>query len=190
MVGFDADGRILMETEDVDAPTTDFSRAKLFDSGTSQPRVTASFINSFSYKNFDLGFQLRGVFGNKIINNLRSNLALPGSILETNMLKEVADYPPLFSTPQLTDMWLESGSFVRLDNWQIGYNIFTKGVIQNARIYVGGNNLFIITNYKGIDPELQVKGDLNGQAPNSMGMDYSNTYPKTRSFQLGVNLTF
>ncbi len=190
MVSFDADDRILMETEDVDAPTTDFSRARLFESGTSQPRTTASLINTFIYKNFDLSFQLRGIFGNKIINNLRSNLALPGSILETNMLREVADYPANFSTPQLTDMWLESGSFVRLDNWQVGYNIPTKGVIQQARVYLGGNNLFIITQYKGMDPELQVKGDLSGQTPNSMGMDYSNVYPRTRSYQLGVNLTF
>jgi iron complex outermembrane receptor protein len=130
------------------------------------------------------------MFGNKIINNLRSNLALPGSILETNMLKEVADLPANYSTPRLSDFWLESGSFVRLDNWQIGYNIPAAGVLQNARIYVGGNNLFIITKYKGIDPELQVKGDLAGQAPNSIGMDYSNVYPKTRTVQLGVNLTF
>ncbi len=189
-VGFDADGRILMEAQEGDVPTTDFADAKLFESGTAQPRTTGSFINSFVYKNIDLSFQLRGVFGNKIINNLRSNLALPGSILETNMVKEVADYPINFSTPQLTDLWLEDGSFVRLDNWQIGYNFPAAGLLQNARVYVGGNNLFVITQYKGVDPELQVRGDLNGQTPNSMGMDYSNVYPKTRSFQLGIDFTF
>ena len=189
-VGFDTNGDILMEAKDGGAPTNDASLTKLYDAGIGIPKYTVSLVNSFTYKHFDLSFQLRGMFGNKIINNLRSNFALPGSILENNMLTEVADYPINYSTPRLSDLWLESGSFVRLDNWQIGYNIPVKGVLQNARVYIGGNNLFVITDYKGVDPELEVKGDLAGQAPNSIGMDYSNVYPKTRTFQLGLNLTF
>ena len=134
------------------------------------------------------------------MNNLRSNLAIPGSILETNMLKEVNSYPATYGTNQISDKWLESGSFVRLDNWQIGYNIpvnnFLK-VFQYARVFIGGNNLFILTKYKGIDPELQVKGDLQTDGagrlqprPNDIGMDKAGIYPKTRSFQLGLNVTF
>jgi len=193
--GFAADGKVQMQAEG-GGNTTDYTKATKFESGTAQPRLTVAFINSFRYKHFDLNFQLRGVFGNKIMNNLRSNLAIPGSILETNMLKAVFDYPANYSINQLSDLWLESGSFVRLDNWQIGYNFPTGSkILQSARIYVGGNNLFIITNYKGIDPELEVKGDLqtdpaNRQKPNNMGMDNSGIYPKTRSFQLGVNLHF
>jgi iron complex outermembrane receptor protein len=61
-------------------------------------------------------------------------------------------------------------------------------------VYLGGNNLFIFTPYKGIDPELEVKGDLQeegrSQRPNNIGVDDGNIYPKTRSFQLGLNLTF
>jgi len=110
------------------------------------------------------------------------------------MLKAVADYPVNYSTNQLSNLWLESGSFVRLDNWQIGYNIPTgNSLLSNARVYLSGNNLFIITKYKGVDPELEVKGDLQNQtsnAPNNMGMDTSGIYPKTRTFMLGVNLTF
>ena len=188
-VQFDADGNILMEDKD-GGLTNDAALTKNYDAGIGIPKYTVSFVNTFTYRNFDLSFQLRGMFGNKIINNLRSNFALPGSILESNMLAEVADYPVNYSTPRLSDLWLESGSFVRLDNWQIGYNIPVSGVLQNARVFIGGNNLFVITEYKGVDPELQVKGDLAGQAPNSIGMDYSNVYPKTRTFQLGLNLTF
>jgi len=107
----------------------------------------------------------------------------------------VSNYPANYGTNQLSTLWLESGAFVRMDNFQIGYNIPTGGtLIQNARVYVAGNNLFIITDYKGIDPELEVKGDLQdggrSQTPNTLGMDYNNIYPKTRTFQLGVNLTF
>jgi TonB-linked SusC/RagA family outer membrane protein len=195
-VRFDTNGDVLMDAKD-GTLTNDAALTKLNDVGLGIPRYTAAFVNSFRYKHFDLNFQLRGMFGNKIINNLRSNLALPGSILETNMLKEVGDYPIEYSTPRLSDLWLENAGFVRLDNWQIGYNVPVKGLLQTARVFLGGNNLFIITKYKGIDPELQVRGDLAitgqglaGQAPNSIGMDYSNVYPKTRTFQLGVNLTF
>jgi iron complex outermembrane receptor protein len=187
---------MLFEAADGGEPTTDNSKAKLVESGVALPRYTGALINSVRYGNFDLNFQLRGVAGNKILNNLRSNLSIPGSILETNMLKDVKDLPANFSTNQLSSFWLESGAFVRLDNWQIGYNLPVAGgrIVQNARVYVGGNNLFVITKYKGIDPELEVRGDLadggRSQSPNNIGIDASSVYPKTRSFQLGVNLTF
>jgi iron complex outermembrane receptor protein len=190
--GYDENGLIQYETED-GGVTTDYASAKKFEKGSGIPKATVSWINTFTYKHFDFSFQLRGVFGNKIINNLRSNLTLSGSILENNMLRDIDQYPANYSIPGLSDQWLESGSFVRLDNWQLGYNIPVGGnAIKNARVYVAGNNLFVITKYKGIDPELQVKGDLGTDfaTPNSIGMDYSNVYPKTRSFQLGVNLTF
>jgi TonB-linked SusC/RagA family outer membrane protein len=195
--GFDASGNVTMVAADGGAPVTDYTKALLYYAGHSQPNITASWINNFTFKRFDMSFQLRGVFGNSIMNNLRSNLAIPGSILETNMLKAVANYPANYSTNQLSNLWLEKGTFVRLDNWQIGYNIPTgNSLLTNARVYLSGNNLFIITKYKGVDPELEVKGDLptandrNTQTPNSMGMDNSGIYPKTRTFMLGVNLTF
>lgn len=189
---------MLFVAEDGGEPTADVSKALRAESGVALPRYTGAWINSVRYGNFDLNFQFRGVAGNKILNNLRSNLSIPGSILETNMLTDVQDLPANFSTNQLSTFWLESGAFVRLDNWQIGYNVPVAAgrIVQNARIYVGGNNLFIITKYRGIDPELEVRGDLaeeggrQVQRPNNIGIDASSVYPKTRSFQLGVNLTF
>lgn len=196
--GFDSDGNVQMVAADGGAPTTDYTKAQLFDKGVAQPVVTLSWINNFRYGNFDLSFQLRSIMGNKIMNNIRSNLMLPGSILETNMLKDVSTLPANYGTNQLSSLWLENGGFLRCDNWQLGYNIPTAGtIISNARIYLAGNNLFVLTKYKGIDPELEVKGDLGtnadgspNQIPNSMGMDFNNIYPKTRTFQLGLNLTF
>jgi TonB-linked SusC/RagA family outer membrane protein len=193
-VGFSDKGEVLMEAED-GKTTTDFTKAKLYEAGSAQPRLTASLINSFQYGNFDLNFQLRGVFGNKILNNTYANLTVPGSILESNSLRDITTLPTNYSTNVLSDMFLESGSFARLDNWQVGYNFpVMDKAIKSARVYVGGNNLFVITNYKGVDPELEVRGDLrdNGrsQQPNSVGLDNRGIYPKTRSFQLGVNLNF
>ncbi|WP_460671105.1 SusC/RagA family TonB-linked outer membrane protein [Larkinella ripae] len=201
-VEYTADGKVLLKPGTGDQPTTDVSKADAaagiaaqnpVGQGNPQPFLTASFINGFTYKGFDLNFQLRGSFGNKILNNLRSNLLIPGSVLETNMLRGVADLPKDYGTNVLSTYWLENGTYARLDNWQIGYNIpTTSKYLSAARIYIGGNNLFTITKYKGVDPELQVKADLQNesQSPNNIGLDVSNIYPKTRSFQLGVNLTF
>lgn len=192
-VGFDDKGQMQLQAADGGAPVTDPAKAQLGFKDNPQPFLTGALINSFTYKKFDLNFQLRGVFGNSILNNLRSNLSIPGSILETNMLESVREVPANFSTNALSDYWLEKATYVRLDNWQIGYNLaFESKYFTNARIYLGGNNLFIITKYRGVDPELEVKGDLptNSQTPNSLGLDASGIYPKTRTFQLGVNLTF
>ncbi|GAB3962400.1 TonB-dependent receptor [Spirosoma harenae] len=206
-VGYDATGKVLLKAATGDTPVTDVTLADAaaaikagapLQQGNPQPFMTGSFVNTFRYKGFDLYFQMRGTFGNKILNNLRSVLMLPGSILETNMLKDVTTLPSGYGTNVLSTAWIESGTFVRFDNWQIGYNIPLPAskYITNARVYLGGNNLFILTGYKGIDPELQVKADLqtNGgviqQAPNTVGLDYNGIYPKTRTFQLGLNLTF
>ncbi|WP_420149362.1 SusC/RagA family TonB-linked outer membrane protein [Spirosoma sp.] len=211
-----------------DTPTPDVSKADAaaalaagnpINQGNPQPFLNGSFINTFRYKNFDLNFLLRGVFGNKILNNTRSNYMLPGSILETNMLRDVTSLPNNYGINVLSTNWIESGTFVRLNNWQIGYNVPVKPnkYFSGARVYVGGNNLFVITAYKGIDPELQAAGNLGvdnniasgqvqtpatggvttgnrpvNQTPNPVGLDDANAgfYPKTRSFQLGLNLTF
>lgn len=199
---FNANGEVVMVGGD-GSGTTDVSKSDAYSAvsagnpisaGNPQPFLTGALSNTFRYGNFDLNFQLRGTFGNSILNNIRNNLMIPGSILETNMLKDVNGLPANYNTNRLTSMWVENGSFVRLDNWQLGYNLPVKGkTLSNARIYLGGNNLLLFTKYKGIDPELQTKGDLenNGsQRPNALGLDYSTVYPKTRSFQLGVNLTF
>lgn len=203
--GFNSDGLVLLKPAKGDTPVTNVGDADAaaaiaagnpLKQGNPQPFLTGAFSNTFRYKHFDLSFQIRGSFGNKILNNLRSNLMLPGSILETNMLKDVTTLPNNYGVNVLSTYWLESGSYARFDNWQIGYNIPLPAskYITNARLYLGGNNLFVITKYKGIDPELQTKGDLpsGSQAPNSLGVETYNTgiYPKTRTFQLGLNLTF
>ena len=199
---FNSSGQVVMVGGDGQG-TTDVSKSDAYaavsagnpiSAGNPQPFLTGALSNMFRYGNFDLNFQLRGSFGNSILNQLRNNLMLPGSILQSNMMSDVSTLPANYETNRLTSMWVENASFVRLDNWQIGYNVPTSGkTVTNARVYVGGNNLLLLTKYKGIDPELQTKGDLENnrsQRVNSMGLDGLNVYPKTRSFQLGLNLTF
>jgi TonB-dependent starch-binding outer membrane protein SusC len=192
--GFSDAGLMQLENPNGGAPVTNYNRDILFESGDALPRRTASWINNFAYKAFTLSFQLRTVWGNKLLNNQRSNFMIPGSILETNMLRDISTMPANYGVNQLSDFWLESGAFVRMDNWQIGYNLPIKGkTFSNAFLYLSGNNLFVITGYKGIDPEIEVKGDLqdsgNSQRPNNIGLD-TGIYPKTRTFSMGLNLSF
>ena len=202
-VGYTADGKVQFKPGAGDSPVTDVGLADAataikngnpLSNGNPQPFMTGAFINTFRYGNFDLNFQLRGTFGNKILNNTRSNLLIPGSILETNQLKDVTSLPIAYGVNVLSSNYIESGTFVRLDNWQVGYNIPVPAskYISNARLYVGGNNLFNLTSYKGIDPELDVAARIERgrRAPNPIGLDSRGIYPKTRTFQLGLNVTF
>jgi len=105
---------------------------------------------------------------------------LPGA----NVLKESLT-SGLKDSPKYSSYYIEKGSFLRLDNASLGYNINTKKIpgIEKFRIYITGQNLFVITKYKGLDPEV----NMNGLAPGVEGRDY---YPKSRTISLGLNLTF
>jgi iron complex outermembrane receptor protein len=153
--------------------------------GNSQPKLLMGWSNNFRYKNFDLNIFLRGVFGNKIFNATRADLFRPNTAQYTNILKEaanesVADYNAYLYSSR----FVENGSYLRFDNATLAYNFKNlHPAIKNIRLYVTANNLFIITGYKGIDPEV----NQGGIAP---GIDYNNFYPKTRTFLLGANVSF
>jgi len=84
--------------------------------------------------------------------------------------------------------YLEDGAFIRLSNATLSYKFKVQGnYIHGVRLYVTGTNLFIITKYKGVDPELNLS--LNGQASGQfIGVDMSNYYPKTRTFLGGLQI--
>lgn len=154
-------------------------------SGNAQPSLIYGWNNSFFYKNFDLNFLVRGVLGNKILNATLASLNDPADSKVQNI--------PTFTLGEsfndvnaylVSDRYLESGSYLRLDNATLGYTIKPHNQsIKAIRLYLSGNNLFLITNYRGIDPEI----NIGGQTP---GIDNNNYYPKTRSFLFGVSATF
>lgn len=82
---------------------------------------------------------------------------------------------------------IENGDFVKLSSATLGYTFPVKGnlrnYISNLRVYVSGQNLFCITGYSGLDPEVD-------NAFLSPGIDYQDKYPTTRSFTIGVNVNF
>jgi len=137
------------------------------------------------YGNFDLNFFFRGSFGNKIFNATRADLFRPSTAQYSNILRDAAGEPITdVNVFKYSSRFIESGNYVRLDNATLAYNFRGLGeYIKALRVYVSGNNLFVITNYTGIDPEIS-QGGL------SPGYDNNNFYPRTRTFLLGVNVSF
>jgi len=167
--------------------------------GNAQPKFTASFSNNLSWKKFDLSFFIQGSYGNKIFNLLQQKLEIPTisqnasatllnrwSATNPNGTVARATNSPV---PQVTDRYIEDGSYARLKNITLGYNlpeaISAKIHAKQLRVYVSAQNLVTLTHYTGYNPEVNFYDNDNTK----QGIDYG-TYPATRTFLAGVNLTF
>lgn len=152
--------------------------------GKAQPTLTYGISNNLTYKNWDLNFFIRGVYGNDVLNFSKMSYAnlqwLPGA----NSLYEGLTLG-LKQSPFFNSYYIEKGSFARLDNMTLSYSILPKDMLGISRIRVYGttHNLFTITKYKGVDPEVP----MTGLDPGIEGREY---YPKSRTFLLGINVTF
>lgn len=153
--------------------------------GHALPKFTYGWNNNFRYKSWDLNIFLRGMYGNQVFNATRADLSRLQQANVTNISKDAVK-EGIFETPLIaSSRFIEDASFLRLDNATLGYRFNTgnTGYFKQARLYVTGQNLFVLTDYTGVDPEVS----LDGLAP---GIDDRNYYPRTRSFVIGVNLTF
>lgn len=158
--------------------------------GNAQPDFTFGLSNTFSYKNWDLSINFRGSVGNDVYNSTGNYIGYLIDLPARNVLSEAvtsgvnAKQPKKFSS-----RWIEDGSFVRLDNLTIGYNFnIRKTFLSNARLYLTGQNLLLITGYSGLDPE--VNSDVSGgSGVLPLGVDYL-AYPKAKTISIGANITF
>ena len=156
--------------------------------GCAQPKLNVGWNNTFNYKNFSASLFFTGVFGNKIYNGARANYSSPEMFANgKNVLKEfITDRPATDNLPNYpSDRYLENGSYVRLSSLTLGYT-FDKfdNWIQSLQVYATCNNVFTITSYKGLDPEV----NMGGIEP---GLDYRwSTYPHTRTIMAGVKINF
>lgn len=152
--------------------------------GSALPTYTYAFNPTFQHKNLDVSMLWRGSGGNKIYNGLRSSLSYLENIGKANILDSAIPLG-LYTSKYGSDLWLEDGSFLRLENVTVGYNFHFEKVkyIESVRLSLTGNNLLLITNYSGIDPELNMSGS------NGFGGD-NGIYPRTRSFAFGLNVKF
>ena len=153
-------------------------------------RMNFGWNHSFNYRNFDLNLQFTGQFGAKILNEARAYYE--NNAVSYNKLKSAADKQfgqNVLSVAQkqtFTSYHLESGNYLKLSNVTLGYNIPVKAnaFIKGARVYASASNLFTITKYSGLDPELS-----NG-SPTYSGIDSRDKYPSIRTFTAGVNINF
>lgn len=166
--------------------------------GDPNPKFTWGLNSTVRYKGFDLAIFLRGVQGNDVRNLQRSEIGdgaqkinQVSTILtdswspdHTDASRPSVDATRDFASFRRSSFFIEDGSFIRLQNVSLGYNLPVPKVIRSARIYLSAQNLFLITKYKGFDPE------VNNQGQNNLnrGDDYD-AYPRARTFTAGINLT-
>jgi TonB-linked SusC/RagA family outer membrane protein len=170
--------------------------------GNPHPDFIGGLTNNFSYKNFDASIFLQGSYGNDVFHGSRLFLESlqggdnqiaavtrrwkqPGDI--TDIPRATTDPVASVQNKRVSSRFIEDGSYLRIKNVTIGYtldgNKFKKERFASLRMYVSMQNLFTFTNYTGLDPEVNYRGDSNSV----IGTDFF-TYPQARTFTLGVNL--
>lgn len=171
--------------------------------GNTQPKFTWGWNTDIAFSHFDLNIFFTGVQGNDVWNLTRYLIVSTGSDVKYPTSKEMLNHwtpsntntdIPGFSATGATQFqssqYLEDGSFARLSNVTLGYNfsseMLQKWKIEQARIYLSAQNLFIITQYKGEDPELSNTATSTDVAA---GVD-NGTYPAFRTFTIGIKLGF
>ena len=172
--------------------------------GNPQPDFQWGMTNDFSYKNFDLSFTFQAVQGVDVFWITKYNLLRPTE--GTNLLIDVLDawtpengsnaMPALDQEPgEMSTRYIEDGSYIRLQNLTFGYTmpkpIVDKIRISNLRFYFSAQNLFLITDYNGYDPEVNSRGGTDTVSSENLflGIDQG-AYPGVRTYTLGLNATF
>lgn len=152
--------------------------------GNAYPDLTFGWGNNLKYKNWDLSFLFRGSIGNDVANIQRLFYEGYYYFGGKNILKSTLDSPDNAGQTTWSSHFVEDGSFLKLSNVTLSYT-WKPNVswLRALRVYLTGENLLIITGYKGVDPEVS----LNGLAP---GIAWDSYYPAARTFLLGVNISF
>jgi len=165
--------------------------------GDPNPDFIFGLNSNISYKNFDLNIFLQGTYGNDLFNLSAVSYSLD-YVSGMNMIRDVlknswtinntnAKYPIISrnTSVNVSDRFVEDGSYLRLKNIQLAYNLpLTKTVVRNnlqsLQIYLSGQNILTLTRYSGWDPEVNSE---------SFGID-NKTYPNSKSFTIGVRVRF
>jgi hypothetical protein len=159
--------------------------------GNGLPKYYLGWNNSVRYKNFDFAITMRGAFGYEILNFERMYYENTKTHQQYNRLTSA--YEPIFGKAVLNNdvdleynsYYIEKGDHWKIDNITLGYTFNTKKMkyVDKVRIYASSLNTFVITKYKGIDPEVSASGL-------DPGNDSRDKYPTVRTFTFGFNVTF
>ncbi len=191
-IGIGADG--LNQFADIvpDGESLDNDRVVV---GSALPDVIYAFYLNFNYKNFDLGLNFNGVSGNKVYNHTAMSLFSRGQLSRNlNATAFAVEFPneSNSNSNEVSTRYLEDGSFLRLNNATLGYSLNPEDIgfgdwVSNIRFNITGQNLFVITDYSGFDPEVNTDADIDGIQ--TFGIDRFR-YPSARTFLFGLNVTF
>ncbi len=158
--------------------------------GSALPNVIYGFYTNFTYKGFDLGLNFNGVSGNMIYNHTAMSLFQKGQLASSfNTTAFAIEFPEedITNSNEVSTRYLEDGSFLRLNNATLGYSINPGDWANNIRLSLTGQNLFVITDYSGFDPEVNTGSSLGGIQ--TFGIDRF-TYPTPRTILFGLNVSF
>lgn len=177
--------------------------------GSPIPNLTYALTGHVAYRNFDLSLFFQGVRGDKIYNQI--GMDIEGFYRPFNMTEKVATESwhgpgtsnaiPLLSwtdatnNKQMSTRFLENGDYLKLKNVQLGYNLGSKGLsrlmIRSMRIYASVQNVFSITKYSGLDPEMTTSANAASanDGPKALNIDWG-TYPAARTITVGANINF
>ena len=194
--GFDSDGFPIYTDVDgngVGDPIGD----QTFVGESALPEITTGLSLNATVNNWDFSAYFSGQFGFSVYNNTENAFFTAGSINNArNVTTKVWNGPGTAiesggASADVSTRFLEKGDFVRMQNATIGYNVPLSGenTIKSLRLSVTGQNLFLITDYSGLDPEITVNtGDLGSGVP-SRGIDFAG-FPNPRTVTIGVNASF
>ena len=169
--------------------------------GAYSPKLFGGFGTTFTYKNFDMNVLFGYSLGGKIYNYSRAEYDSDGAYTDRNQMKlmkdwnrwekpgDIATHPkPVYNNTtnsnKASSRYLENGSYLKMRTVNLGYNLpVAWAYISNIRLYVSGENLFTITKYSGVDPEIPPRdGNITGVS--------TAIYPATKKYLMGINVTF
>ncbi len=190
--GIGADGLNVFKDINGDGEVLDDDRSVV---GSAIPDFIYAFYLNFKYKDFDLGLNFNGVSGNEVYNHTTMTLFSKAQLSRSNNTTDFAiQYPneSINNSNTVSTRYLENGSFLRLNNATLAYTLGSDKIglgdaFQNIRLSLTGQNLFVITDYSGFDPEVNT-GSTSGEIQ-TFGIDRF-TYPRARTILLGLNATF
>ncbi|WP_411028952.1 SusC/RagA family TonB-linked outer membrane protein [Spongiimicrobium sp. 3-5] len=157
------------------------------------PDITLGFTQNFRYKNWDMSIFFNGQFGQSVYSNNRNAFFAIGNLAQgrnvtTDVLPFVGRENPL-NIAEVSSRFLEDASFLRLQNVSIGHNVPVSetSIFSGFRVFANVQNLFVITDYSGQDPEVSVDRNLNNVP--SLGIDLT-AFPRPTTISLGFNASF
>ena len=175
--------------------------------GSPIPKFTYGLTGDVNYGAFDLSVFFQGVYGNKLYNQVLTDIE--GFYRPFNITERIATkswdgpgtsnkFPRLSwqgatNNKQPSTRFLESGSYLRLKNIQIGYSfgnaLLSRLKVTSVRFFVSAQNVFTVTKYTGLDPEMYLNNNSLSDGVRAVGIDWG-TYPSARTYTAGVNINF